>query len=136
MVEGNILTNRQLRALELHKQGYNCCQSVILAFPEVSGGDKSQLIAALSVGLGGGVGGRGEICGAASAMALVAGLKSWSCPSDKKLVYADTKMLTDKFLESNGSLICRDLKAKGKIRPCSELICDAVKIVSDYLGVS
>lgn len=63
---------RVLRAEELFHEGYNCSQSVVLAFADLTGVDEA-LLEKISIGLGGGVGRLREVCGAVSGMAMVAG---------------------------------------------------------------
>lgn len=127
------LALRKEKALELRRQGYNCAQAVVLAFPELSEGADPNILAALSVGLGGGVVGKGEICGCASSLAMLTGLRLWHAPADKKEVYAEARSLIDRFAENNGALLCRDLKRPGARKTCEELIMDAVAIMDDCL---
>ena len=54
-------------------RGLNCCQSVFLAFNDVTGLDEHTALK-ISAPLGGGVGRMREICGAVSAMMLVLGI--------------------------------------------------------------
>ena len=63
---------RVRRAEELFHEGYNCSQSVVLAFADLTGVDEV-LLEKISIGLGGGVGRLREVCGAVSGMAMVAG---------------------------------------------------------------
>lgn len=63
---------RVRRAEELFHEGYNCSQSVVLAFADLTGVDEAML-EKISIGLGGGVGRLREVCGAVSGMAMVAG---------------------------------------------------------------
>ena len=62
---------RVRRAEELFHEGYNCSQSVVLAFADLTGVDEA-LLEKISIGLGGGVGRLREVCGAVSGMAMVA----------------------------------------------------------------
>ena len=55
------------------KQGYNCTQSVFLAYAEDFGLDE-ELALRVSASFGGGMGRLREVCGAVSGMFLVAGL--------------------------------------------------------------
>lgn len=135
MVNDISLDERKARAAELHKQGYNCAQSVILAFPEIAENESEPLIAALTAGFGGGVCASGEICGVASALAVATGLRLWKAPADKKNVYAEGRALVKKFEQNNGYLRCRDLKkAANPPRPCPDLISDGVAILAEYLA--
>lgn len=66
------VTERARCAMDYFKQGYNCSQSVVLAFQDIMGIDKEQLTT-LACGLGGGMGRLREVCGTVGAIALMAG---------------------------------------------------------------
>lgn len=61
------------KAVALFTQGYNCAQSVFVAFSDVTGMDE-ELAKRLSSSFGGGMGRLREVCGTCSAMFMVAGL--------------------------------------------------------------
>ncbi|MDE5911738.1 MAG: C-GCAxxG-C-C family protein, partial [Clostridia bacterium] len=65
----NEITRKQ-KAYNLFKEGYNCCQSVVLAFEDILPLDRKQLLA-VSCGFGGGFGRTRNLCGAVSAYAIV-----------------------------------------------------------------
>ena len=69
-------------AAENFRHGYNCAQSVLLAFaPEIGLDEVTTLKLASS--FGGGMGRLREVCGAVSAMFMVAGvLKGYTSPTD------------------------------------------------------
>lgn len=117
------LQERIDNSLSLRKQGYNCAQCVAMTF------DPS--LEAVTAGLGAGVGGTGHICGAASAMAIVASTLTYAGPADKKALYARVKVCIDKFAALNqGDTDCRDLRQPGR-KPCADLIADAVGILHE-----
>ena len=58
----------------LFKSGYNCAQSVFAAYADLFGMER-QTALRMSSAMGGGIGRMREICGAVSAMAMLAGLK-------------------------------------------------------------
>ena len=94
------------------EEGYNCCQSVVLAFaPET--GLSADTAALLAAGLGGGVSRLREVCGAVSGAAVVLGMLHGSVnPLDqeaKTALYAVVQELAVEFERRNGSYICRDL---------------------------
>ena len=60
-------------AVENFKKGYNCSQSVVVAFCDVTG-MTADYAARLSSSFGGGMGRMREVCGAVSGMLMVAGL--------------------------------------------------------------
>lgn len=126
--------DRCKEAAALHSNGYNCAQAVLMSCADLAGCDK-EIAAAVAAGLGGGVGGQGEICGAVSAMALAVGMaKGGTNPKNKAAIYAKVRDLCAKFKELNGNrLQCRELKAPGAPRPCSALISDCVEILAAEL---
>ena len=67
-----ILEERVEKARDLFRQGYNCSQSVFLAYNDLLGVE-STLAATISGPLGGGMGRLREVCGAVSGMSLIAG---------------------------------------------------------------
>ena len=73
-----ILEERVEKARDLFRQGYNCSQSVFLAYNDLLGVE-STLAATISGPLGGGMGRLREVCGAVSGMSLIAGFLA-PCP--------------------------------------------------------
>lgn len=94
------------------EQGYNCSQSVALAFADEVGMD-GKLIARLTGGFGGGIGRMREACGTVSGTAFVlSALYGYSDPTDadaKAQLYADVQKVAGEFKDKNGSVVCRDL---------------------------
>lgn len=99
---------------ELFREGYNCAQSVTLAFAGEMGLDE-KTTAKLASAFGGGVGRTREVCGCVSGMAFVAGmLRGYSDPrakEEKRDLYALVQEMIGEFKEKNGSIICRELLA-------------------------
>lgn len=143
-----------IKAMELFKNGYNCSQSVFLAFA-----DKYELSeeAALKISssFGGGMGRLREVCGAVTGMFMVAGLLyGYSDPEDhgaKTEHYKKIQDLAGKFEEINRSIICRvllglDVKKDEHVpeqrtaeyykkRPCAELVGVAAGIMDEYIKI-
>ena len=70
---------RSEKAQALFKQGFNCTQSVILAFADVlesSGLADEKLLKTIGSGFGGGMGRLREVCGAFSGCTMMAGFIS------------------------------------------------------------
>ena len=140
------------QAEQLFKEGYNCSQSLALAFCEEIGIEKSKLLRIVS-SFGGGMGRMREVCGAVSSMALLAGLKQGNIdPSNeegKESIYLLTRQLAQRFKEKHGTIICRELlgikdmeesarpSARTKeyyaSRPCSRLVATAGEIIEEML---
>ena len=132
--------------------GYNCAQSVLLAFYDMTGLDDATA-AMLASSFGGGLGRMREVCGAVSGAAMVLGLvKGYSDPDDrdaKMAHYARVQEFAERFKERNGSIICRELlsgvptvegkepekrtEAYYKKRPCAELCRSAAEILEKMI---
>ncbi len=104
---------RQKRAEEIFRQGYNCCQAVLLAFSDIIEGADEQVLATIGTGLGGGVARLREVCGAVSAMAIAAGfIKPATDPknmAERTENYALVQNFASKFRKERGSIVCREL---------------------------
>lgn len=125
------LEERKNIALKLRQEGYNCAQSVIMAFSDItdlSADDASKL----SIGFGGGFGGQGQICGVVSAMTMVAGYTSTGKPEDKTSAYSNICQLCNTFANDNGSLLCHTLKNENK-KSCNELILNGIETIHNNL---
>ena len=140
------------KAMEYFKQGYNCTQSVVVAFRDKLNIDFKTAMK-LSSSFGGGMGRLREVCGAVSGMFIVAGLLyGYDNPIDKIAKTAHYKLIQDlatEFKKSNGSIICRDLLGLGKgadspipddrtkeyysKRPCVQLVGMAAEIIESYI---
>lgn len=125
------LTQRLERARELRAEGHVCSQCVMMCFPDVHSLTDKQA-ASIAIGLGGGVGGQGDICGCVSAMAMLSGFASEGDPKTKAQTYGGVRALCQQFVQENGSLQCRELKTSGR-KPCMQLIESAVTIFHNKL---
>jgi len=100
------------RAAEYFEAGYNCAQSVFLAFTDLTGMD-TKAAARLASPFGGGMGRLREVCGALTGVFMVTGiLYGYDDPAaaeEKAALYADIQMMARQFAEGNGSIICREL---------------------------
>ncbi len=140
------------KARAFHKEGYNCCQSVVLPFIREMDVDEEEILKITS-SLGGGLGYLREVCGAVSGMAVVLGLKyGYRCgfkdEADKEAKaahYALVKRLGEEFKERMGALTCRDLLHMDESdevlpgyedmeKPCPDAVAMAADILSDYLA--
>ena len=77
------IEERVQKAVKNFESGYNCAQSVFLAYSDLIGLDW-ETAKKVSVSLGGGMGRLREICGTVSAMSVLAGFRySVEDPSDQ-----------------------------------------------------
>lgn len=140
------------KAYDYFTSGYNCCQSVVLAFADKLSLDDTTL-AKLASGFGAGMGKLREVCGAVSGMFMVASmLKGYDSPTakeEKVETYSLIHSLADEFkARCGGSIICRDLLGLAdngsvvpsertaeyyKKRPCGELCKIAAEIVAEKI---
>jgi C_GCAxxG_C_C family probable redox protein len=134
------------------KQGYNCSQSVFLAFNDKYDMDFNTALK-ISSSFGGGMGRLREVCGAVTGMFMVAGMiYGYVDPKDhvsKTEHYKRIQYLAKEFEEQNHSIICRELLGLGagkdspvpelrtaeyyKKRPCVELVGMAADIMEKYI---
>ncbi len=146
------MTKREI-AENYFKEGYNCAQSVALAFSEEIKMDK-KTVAMTSSGFGGGLGRLREVCGAVSGMVMVISALEGSFDptnsSSKMEIYKKVQELVGEFKDKNGTIICRELlgltkepishvpdkrtKEYYKKRPCALLVGDAAEILEKYLN--
>ena len=114
---------RMEKARALHKQGCNCCQSVVMAWADrlpIEAKDAMNVAAPFGRGLAG----TREVCGCVSGMAMVCGLTGHT---------ADTRTLIERFRESNGDIVCGRLLAQGK-KPCGEMVAEAAGLLVDVIN--
>lgn len=107
-------SNRGQRARDNFNSGYNCSQSVLLAYEDYlqEKGLEPKTVLRMASPLGGGISRLREVCGAVSALCLLIGLaEGYDTPDDekKKALYSQVQKLLLEFQEQKGSLICREL---------------------------
>lgn len=147
------VAKRAAQAENYFRAGYNCAQSVYMAYADLFDMDVD-MAAKISAPLGGGMGRLREVCGACSGMFLLAGLAiPANNPQDKDAKTANYRMVQElaaEFKAENGSIICRELlgldhrhdaptpetrtDAYYKKRPCAELVHCAAEIVGKKLA--
>jgi C_GCAxxG_C_C family probable redox protein len=90
-------------------KGFNCAQSVLVAFIDQVGLTQSQALK-LSSPFGAGVSRQGEMCGAVTGALMVIGLVQGSdSPSGKEDTYRLGQDFLQRFKAMHGSLLCRQL---------------------------
>ncbi len=94
------------------KKGYNCAQAVLLSFATIAG-LKDEEALRLASSFGGGMGRLREVCGAVSAMFMLAGiLRGYTEPANDEIKakhYALIQDLALKFKSKYNTIICREL---------------------------
>ncbi|HRS83075.1 MAG TPA: C-GCAxxG-C-C family protein [Smithellaceae bacterium] len=134
-------------------EGYNCAQSVLYSFCEDLGLGANTALK-IACGFGGGMGRKGEICGAVTGGIMVLGLQYGRGEKEGReqtdAAYAKIRELIDRFSAKHGSCRCRELlngcdlttpegQSYFKDKQCLHLICrpcvrDAAQIVYDLLA--
>ena len=144
---------RGKKATENFKSGYNCTQSVLLAYEDYlrEKGLDVKTVLRMASPMGGGISRLREVCGTVSALCLLIGLTDgYSSPDDekKKDLYSKVQKLLLEFQEYNGSIVCRELLGLSKKRdeptpsertkeyyakrPCAELCAISATIFEKY----
>jgi C_GCAxxG_C_C family probable redox protein len=99
-------------AVEKFVSGFNCAQSILYAFGPDLGLDPETALK-VATGLGGGLGGRGEVCGAVSGGILALGLKFGRGEKQEKAVAQQAHQRTGELMAAfervHGSCVCRTL---------------------------
>ena len=140
------------RAVDTMDEGFNCAQSVSSAWATELGLDRE---AALRVAtpFGGGMGHRGDTCGAVTGAFMAIGLKHGRVSVDdeetRDLAYSLVNRFVEEFEARHGSVVCRELigfdlsSPEGERlaeerwpdgMPCRGLVRDAAEILEDLLA--
>ena len=138
-------------ANDYHKMGFNCSQSVLCAFSDLTG-LSMQEASNIAGGFGGGAG-TGELCGAVTGAVMTLGVLTPVDLSDpagsKKRTVALSREFQKRFSERFDALRCQDLLKKkalptqenapaamrlGVTSHCSAMIVTAVEIVEEMLS--
>jgi C_GCAxxG_C_C family probable redox protein len=105
-------TKKSEVAVEKFLSGYNCAQSILYAYGPDLGLDAETALK-VATGLGGGMGGSGEVCGAVTGGILALGLKYGRGAHQEKAVaqeaYQKTCALMAAFARAHGTCSCRTL---------------------------
>lgn len=145
--------NHAEKACRLFSEGYNCAQSVFLAYCDVTGMDENTALK-LSSSFGGGIGRMREVCGACSGMFMVAGLLYGYTGNDddktKAEHYKRIQLLASEFKKEHQTIICRELlknlsvtntptpdkrtEEYYKVRPCVRFVRTACEVMDKYIS--
>lgn len=134
--------NIQKKAKEYFVQEkYNCCQAVISAYCDEYGIDDS-LVFAMTEGLGLGMGGLKDTCGAVTGMFLAISLHNSAADKEdprktKMQTYEDIREAARYFDKQCGSIYCRDLKTVvdgEQVVSCDRCVAMAAEYVENYIA--
>ena len=143
------MESKELKAITAFKSGYNCAQSVVVAFAEGLGIEKNSALS-ISVGFGGGMGRLQETCGAVTGAFMVLGmynsLKHKENLALKNETYPMVQQFDARFKAIHQTTNCRallhcDLRSEvghnfaieNKLfeKVCEKCIADAVRIIDE-----
>ncbi len=143
------MSKRAEAARSFFESGYNCAQSVAMAFNDILSLSESEA-AKYTIGFGGGMGRMREVCGTVSGMTFV--ISTLYSNRGTAKVYDLVQKAAGEFKEQNGSIICRELLHMSnnsaptspqpstrtttyyKKRPCSQLVYDATTILENLIN--
>jgi C_GCAxxG_C_C family probable redox protein len=139
------------RALSVFDEGFSCSQSVFSAFAPELGLDHETALR-VATAFGGGMGHRGDTCGAVTGAFMVIGLKHGRVRAEDReirdLAYSLVNQFAKEFEVRHGSIVCRELlgfdlstpegERMAEERwpddmPCREVVRDAATILKDLL---
>ena len=141
------------KAARLFSEGLSCAQAVFVAFTDVTGMEEA-LAMRLSSSFGAGMGRMREVCGACSAMFMVAGILYGLGPGfddrQKTEHYSRIQELAAAFRAKHETILCCEL-LKGlavtstpvpekrteqyyKVRPCVKFVYTASEILDQYIA--
>lgn len=121
-MDTNEIELRVAKARQMHRQGCNCCQSVLLAYADLLpiGAEEAMR---LSSAFGSGMMGLRQTCGCVTAMGMACGL------SGQKMLF---KGLANRFAEENGELNCPALlRLQGQNHSCEDLVAGAARLLGE-----
>lgn len=139
------------RALSTFDEAFSCSQSVFSAFAPELGLDREMALR-VATAFGGGMGHRGDTCGAVTGAFMVIGLKHGRVRAEDReirdLAYSLVNQFVKEFQARHGSIVCRELLGfdlstpEGQRlaeerwpddMPCREVVRDAASILKEIL---
>lgn len=146
------MENKKEKAITTFKSGYNCAQSVVVAFAEDLNFDKNAAVTT-AAGFGGGMGRLQETCGAVTGAFMALGMYNSKIYSDntdlKNATYRMIRQFDTKFKSVHSTTNCKALiqcdlssdeghayAVENKLfeKICEKCIADAVGIVEELIA--
>ncbi|MFQ5737227.1 MAG: C-GCAxxG-C-C family protein [Thermodesulfobacteriota bacterium] len=135
--------------VEEFRKGYNCSQALLSTYSKEVGLDKETALK-VSSAFGGGMGCKGDACGAVTGALMVLGLRYGNASAERgqNQSYSRAREFIDQFRQRNGSTTCRELlecdistedgmgtatQQKLFTKVCTKLVKDAAEIVEGML---
>ena len=135
------LEERIEKSKNSHISGYNCVQSVLLAYEDKLSMEVKELLK-MTMGVGRGIAGSGDICGAALAGAMLVSYTNGLSEANVQHKLATEKKVQEflnEFKETYGALRCDALlkdymtNPESKKKQCLQMIMELVNILDKYL---
>lgn len=146
------MTDRGERAYRNFLRGYNCAQSVAMAFADLTPLDREAVRKAAHA-FGGGFGRTRNMCGALAACGMILGLvqpDGKDIQEDKALLYERVQEIYARFLQKFGTTNCAELLKEVEgvsvggapaertaeyyaSRPCAQYVRQAAEMLEGYL---
>jgi C_GCAxxG_C_C family probable redox protein len=145
------METKKAEAIGAFKSGYNCAQSVVIAFSDDLNLDKN-IASGISVGFGGGMGRLQETCGAVTGAFMVLGFYNSKKYSDnlslKNATYTMIQTFDKKFKSIHGTTNCKallncDIKSEEGHhfakennlfeKVCEKCLADSIRIVDELI---
>lgn len=142
--------NKVEKSLDYFKNGFNCSQALLATFA-ADFGLSEEMALKVATQFGGGAR-KGEMCGAVSGALMVLGLKyghyHYDAPEEKANAYSIAEDFMNRFIEKNGTVVCRELLGYDLTKPedkqkimeldlfhitCPKMIQCATEIVDEML---
>ncbi|MGN0537458.1 MAG: C-GCAxxG-C-C family (seleno)protein [Acutalibacteraceae bacterium] len=105
------LESKVEKSANYFKNGFNCSQAVFATFAG-DFGLSEEMALKVATQFGGGAR-KGEMCGAVSGALMVLGLKfghyNYNAPEEKRNAYKIAEEFMNRFIEKNGTVVCREL---------------------------
>lgn len=135
-----ILKNIADSAGDYHNKGFNCAESIFLAFRGVAAPDLSEEMVRLATPFGGGIGRSGCICGALSGAIIILGAAKGRISPDtpRKESYDLSNDYHNRFKDEFGGTCCRVLVkdkfgSKEQGEKCFKIITESAALLMKFI---
>lgn len=141
MSEERIAEARQ-KAGNNFREGYNCAESIFLAFRELLDPEIDPRMLKIFTAFGGGIGESGCVCGALTGSIAALGMLvgRTSVEQDRHPIYELAGGFKERFEEFFGSTCCRninpyypDIESKEGLKNCLKVTGNTAKLLMEYL---
>lgn len=125
-------TRKDIAAAKKVSGKYNCTQSVVTSYPDITGLDESVAMS-MTDGFAAGMTNMEGTCGALVGAALVLGLAN----KDKRKTMSQVREVMGRFQERNHAIQCKLLKGVAThkvLRECPFCVADACEFLEEQLG--